>query len=145
MVMVKIDSNYVLVQPMKNKLDKEMIGAYQALMTRLQEVGVVTKKYVLDNEYSENLKKMFWDTCKLKVVSPGCHQCNIAEVAIKAFKPHFLRCQIFLSVISTCLGRFADSLQALAFLKMKIIAPPSASSLDVRSWRSPPKLVVSCS
>ena len=36
MVMIKIGSNYVLVQPMKNKLDKEIVGLYQALMKRLQ-------------------------------------------------------------------------------------------------------------
>ena len=34
MVMVKIDSNYVLLQPMKNKSNKEVVDAYEALMKR---------------------------------------------------------------------------------------------------------------
>ena len=32
MVMVEIDSNYILVEPMKNKTDDEMIATYQKLL-----------------------------------------------------------------------------------------------------------------
>ena len=53
MVMVEIDSNYVLVQPMKNRTDDKMIKAYQTLLKRLKRAGVETKKHVLDNECSE--------------------------------------------------------------------------------------------
>ena len=35
-------------------------------------------------------------------------------------------------------GYFGGLLEAPAFLKMKIVVPPSASSCDVRSWRSRP-------
>ena len=48
--MVEIDSNYVLVQPMKNRTDDEMIKAYQTLLKRLKQAGVETKKHVLNNE-----------------------------------------------------------------------------------------------
>ena len=37
MVMVKIDSNAILVEPMKIRKDEEMIRAYDALLARLQQ------------------------------------------------------------------------------------------------------------
>ena len=88
--MVEIDSNYTLVEPMKNRTDKVMTAAYLALMKRLQRAGVITTKHVLDNECSYKLKELIRDTCKLELVPPGCHRRNIAEVAIKGFKQHFL-------------------------------------------------------
>ena len=90
MVMIKIDSNYVLVQSMKNKSNKEMVDAYKALMKRLQRAGIYSKKHVLVNECSKNLKELICDTYRLEFVPPGCHQRNIAEVVIKAFKQYFL-------------------------------------------------------
>ena len=44
MVMVKIDSNYTFVQPMKNRTDGEMIQAYQTLPKRVKRAGFETKK-----------------------------------------------------------------------------------------------------
>ena len=90
MVTVEIDSNYTLVEPMKNRTDTVMIDTYRALLKRLKRAGVTTTKHVLDNECSTRLKKLIQDTYKLELVSPGCHRRNIAEVAIKAFKQHFL-------------------------------------------------------
>ena len=40
MVMVEIDSNCTLVEPMKNRTDEVMTGAYKALLKRLQRAGV---------------------------------------------------------------------------------------------------------
>ena len=56
MVMVEIDSNAILVEPMENYKDVEMIRAYDALLNQLKEVGIVPKKHVLDNKVSENMK-----------------------------------------------------------------------------------------
>ena len=90
MVMVHNDSNYTLVQPMKNRSDGEMIRAYKILLKRVQRAGLETKRHVLDNECSQALKELIRDTCKLELVPPGCHRRNVAEVSIKAFKQHFL-------------------------------------------------------
>jgi len=92
MVMVEIDSNAILVEPMKSRKDAEMIRAYDALLLRLKLAGIVPKKHVLDNEVSENMKTHIRDTCKLnmELVPPGCHRRNAAEVAIRNFKAHFL-------------------------------------------------------
>ena len=90
MVMVEIDSNAILVEPMKSRKDAEMIRAYNSLMLRLKRAGIVPKKHVLDNEVSENMKEHIRDICQLELVPPGCHRRNAAEVAIRNFKSHFL-------------------------------------------------------
>ena len=92
MVMVEIDSNAILIEPMKSRKDDEMIRAYNALLLRLKRAGIVPKKHVLDNEVSENMKNHIRDTCKLnmELVPPGCHRRNAAKVAIRNFKAHFL-------------------------------------------------------
>ncbi len=97
MVMVEINSNAILVEPMKSRKDEEMICAYNALLLRLKRAGIVPKKHVLDNKVSENMKNHIHDTCKfnMELVPPGCHQRNAAEVAIHNFKAHFLSATIF--------------------------------------------------
>jgi len=94
MVMVEIDSNAILIEHMKSRKDEEMIRAYNALLLRLKQAGIVSKKHVLDNEVSENMKNHIRDTCKINMElvppAPGCHRRNAAEVAIHNFKAHFL-------------------------------------------------------
>ncbi len=46
MVLVEIDSNTILVEPMKSCKDKEMIQAYNALLLRLKKAGIIPKKHV---------------------------------------------------------------------------------------------------
>ena len=92
MVMVEIDSNAILVEPMKSRKDAEMIRAYSVLMSRLKRAGIIPKKHILDNEISENMKNIIRDDCNMEIelVPPGCHRRNAAEVAIRNFKAHFL-------------------------------------------------------
>eukprot|EP00804_Cyclotella_cryptica_P013348 CCRYP_005123-RA/>CCRYP_005123-RA protein AED:0.24 eAED:0.24 QI:0/0/0/1/1/1/2/0/905 len=92
MVLVEIDSNAILVEPMKSRKDEEMIRAYDALVGRLQRAGIQPKKHVLDNEISTAMKTHIDNKYKflLELVPPGCHRRNAAEVAIRNFKAHFL-------------------------------------------------------
>ena len=92
MVMVEIDSNAILVEPMKSRKDEEMIRAYDVLLARLRLAGSTPHKHVLDNEVSVNMKNHIQVTCKLdmELVPPECHRRNAAEVAIRNFKTHFL-------------------------------------------------------
>ncbi|KAL7478365.1 hypothetical protein ACHAW6_004131 [Cyclotella cf. meneghiniana] len=50
MVMVDIDSNTILVEPMKSRSDKEMIIAYGVPVNRLQQANIHPKKHILDNK-----------------------------------------------------------------------------------------------
>eukprot|EP00984_Skeletonema_dohrnii_P011431 scaffold4568_cov78-Skeletonema_dohrnii-CCMP3373.AAC.1 len=92
MVMVHIDSNAILLEPMKSKKDAEMQRAYNALLLRLKRAGIVPKKHIMDNEVSDAMKNMIRDDHRLilELVPPGCHRRNAAEVAIRNFKQHFL-------------------------------------------------------
>ncbi|KAL7488941.1 hypothetical protein ACHAW6_014541, partial [Cyclotella cf. meneghiniana] len=92
MVLVEIDSNAILVEPMKSRKDEEMIRAYDALVGRLQRSGIQPKKHVLDNEISITMKAHIDNKYKflLELAPPGCHRRNAAEVAIRNFKAHFL-------------------------------------------------------
>jgi hypothetical protein len=92
MVMVEIHSNAILVEPMKNRKDAEMIRAYNTLLLQPKRAGITPKKHVLDNKASDNMKNHIHDMCKLdlELVPSGCHRRNAAEVAIRNFKAHFL-------------------------------------------------------
>ncbi len=106
MVIVEIDSNTILVEPMKNCKDAKMIQAFNALLLQLKQAGIVPKKHVLDNEVSENMKNHICDTYKLdmELVPPGCHRRNAAKVAICNFKAHFL------SVLARVANDFSSNL-----------------------------------
>ena len=84
MVMVEVDSNIILVEPMKSRHDDKMKRAYRHLMLRLNRAGIKPKKHVMDNEVSNSMKNMIKDEYKmeLELVPPGCHRRNTAEVAI---------------------------------------------------------------
>ena len=92
MVMVKIDSNAILVESIKICKDAEMIRAYEALLNQLKRVGIVPKKHALDNKVSENTKNHIGNMHRfnMELVPPGCHRRNAAEMAIHIFKAHFL-------------------------------------------------------
>ena len=44
MVMVEIDSNAILVEPIKNRKDEELMQAYIAMMLRLRQAGMIPRK-----------------------------------------------------------------------------------------------------
>ncbi|EJK53767.1 hypothetical protein THAOC_26721 [Thalassiosira oceanica] len=90
MLMVEIDSNAVLVEPLSSRKDAELTRAYKVLLNRVKAAGVRPRKHVLDNEVSEAMKAVIRDECKLELVPPYCHRRNIAEVQIKNFKGHFI-------------------------------------------------------
>jgi hypothetical protein len=116
MVMVEINSNAILIEPMKNCKDAKMIRAYNALLLRLKRARIIPKKHVLDNKVSKNTKNHIPDTCKLdmELVSPGCHRCNAAKVAICNFKAHFL------SILASVANNFPPNLWDLLLAQTEI-------------------------
>jgi hypothetical protein len=80
MVMVEIDSSYIDAEPMKNRNEKELIRAYQALLERIKITGVCNpRKHILDNEASKEFKKVIKKQSKIQLVPPDTHRRNIAE------------------------------------------------------------------
>ena len=56
MVLAEMDSNVILVEPMRNRTAGEMVCAYQKLIERLHDSGIEPKHQVLDNKISEEHK-----------------------------------------------------------------------------------------
>jgi hypothetical protein len=104
-VMVEIDSNSILVEPLKCCKDAELICGYNALLLRLRRAGIVPQKCVINNEISKTMNNHICNKCKLtlELVPPGCHCRNAAEVAIRNFKSHFL------SILAGVAGDFPPS------------------------------------
>jgi hypothetical protein len=91
MVLIKINSNAILVEAMKNRTTGEMIQAYQVLMDCLCSVGVTPKMHILDNECSAEFKERIkLNNMQYQLVPPHDHRRNIAEKAIQVFKAHFI-------------------------------------------------------
>ena len=67
MVMVKIDNNAILVDPIKSCKDADITRAYQTMMLRLRRAGIIPKKHILDNKVSEALKKIIQDEYNMQM------------------------------------------------------------------------------
>ena len=92
MEMVKIDSNAILVEPIKSCKDAELTRAYRRMILIPQRAEIITKKHILENEVSEPRKTIIQDKYKMQteLVPPGTHRRNREELAIRNFKEHFL-------------------------------------------------------
>ena len=92
MLMVEIDSNTILVEPINSCNGAKLTQAYRALMLRLKRAGIIPKKHALDNKVSNAMKTVIQDEYKIEMelVPPVCHRGNATEVAIINFKAHFL-------------------------------------------------------
>ena len=91
-VMVEIDSNATLMEPIKNRTDAELTRAYCTMILRLKHDIIIPQKHILDNDVSNAMETIirYEYKMKLELVPPGCNCCNAAEVAIRNFKAHFL-------------------------------------------------------
>ena len=91
MVMCEIDGNAILTATMKNRTEGEMIKAYLSLIQRLKNAGIKPKHQILDNEASEEYKRIIKENgMTYQLVPPDMHRRNMAEKAIQTFKDHFV-------------------------------------------------------
>ncbi len=91
MVLTKVDSNAILVEPMKNRTAGEMIRAYQVLIDQINSAGIFPKLHILDNECSAEMKATIkLNNMTFQLVPPHDHCCNLAKKAIQTFKDHFV-------------------------------------------------------
>ncbi len=57
MVLAEVDSDAILVEPMKNRTAGKMVPAYQVLIDHLNSAGLFPKLHILDNECSADMKE----------------------------------------------------------------------------------------
>jgi hypothetical protein len=85
-----IDANYFSCEPMTNKMEVEMIAAYQRIVNRMQTASLGLKHHRLDNKASTAFKECIRkNTMTHKLVPPGNHRHNLAERAIQTLH-HFI-------------------------------------------------------
>ena len=79
--MIEIDSNAILIDPIKSLKDEELTQAYRTMMLRLQRAGINPKKQILHNKVSESLKTITQYEYKIQIelVPTGTHHRNAAE------------------------------------------------------------------
>ena len=91
MVLVELDGNAIMVEPMKKRNSGEMVRAYNVLVSRLKARGLAPKMHILDNECSKEFAAAIEDNgMDYQLVPPHDHRRNIAEKAIQVFKDHFV-------------------------------------------------------
>lgn len=85
------DSNAILVHPLKSRQAAEIRNAWEVLYAKLTQHGHTIKNFILDNEFSNELKRAFnKHNINHQFVPPHMHRANAAERAIRTFKSHFL-------------------------------------------------------
>jgi hypothetical protein len=91
LILYDYDSNYIHVEPMRNRTKAQHLAAYQRALTLLNSRGLRPKLQKLDNEASGLLQQCMEDAeIDYQLVPPGLHRCNAAERAIHTFKNHFI-------------------------------------------------------
>ncbi len=91
MVLVHLESNRILQEPMRNCTAGKIIWAYQRLIDQLKSAVITPKHHILDNECSEKFKATIKaNNMTYQLVPPHDHQRNLAEKAIQTFKAHFI-------------------------------------------------------
>jgi hypothetical protein len=91
MVLYDYDSNSILVEPLRNCTDAQMITAYDRLVEWLTWAGLKLRLQRLDNDASKALKKQIAQhEIKHQMVPLHVHHANAAERAIRTFKNHFI-------------------------------------------------------
>jgi hypothetical protein len=85
------DSNTILMEPIKNRTDGEMIRAYTSLHKKLINTGLKPELQVMDNECYKAFRHYLTDeNIYLQLVPPHLHRQNTAKRAIQTFKNHFV-------------------------------------------------------
>ncbi len=121
-VMYDHDSNAILVARLKNHTATSIVEAWKQLFNKMTKHGHETKMFILDNEFSGQLKTTLSSHhLKYQLVPPHVHCQNAAERAIKTFKTHFL------SVLATADSNFPitewDRLLPQAEMTLNLLHP----------------------
>ena len=91
MVLLKVDSYFILAEPLKNRTSGKLTRAYKTIMDRLHNCGIKITLHILDNECPSEFKDAIHSYgAKYQLVPPNDHRRNIAEKVIQVFKDHFV-------------------------------------------------------
>jgi hypothetical protein len=91
LVVYDYNSNFIHVEPMKNRTGPEILAAYRRAFDLFSSRGLRPQLQRLDNEASAALQQFMTDSkVDFQLVPPHLHRRNAAERAIHTFKNHFI-------------------------------------------------------
>ena len=91
MILYDYDSNFILSNLIKTRQAEELTASWKTLFLKLQINGHAPELHILDNEYSEELRKAFnIYQVTFQLDPPHVHHRNAADRAIQKWKNHFL-------------------------------------------------------
>ena len=91
MIICEINSNMILVQPMKNQSSHEMSNTCKKLMNQHKVGNTYPSKHILDNEVLDDFLQHIKQVGIMhEKVPQHMFQFNSAEKAIQKFKNHFI-------------------------------------------------------
>ena len=104
MVLFQTIGNNILVEPMRNRTSGQMVRAYQVLIDRMKEKGLVPTMHILDNECSAEFKNAIIENkMKYQLVPPNANRedCDKKILNANVFQSCIVcttckHCQIFL-------------------------------------------------
>ena len=89
MVAYHCDGNTSIIKAIKNRQAHSIVKAWETINKTLKIAGVQPQMYILDNEYSSDLKIAFRkENINFQLVHPAIHRTNAIERAIQTYKNH---------------------------------------------------------
>ena len=100
-IMYDYDGNAILTEALKSRQAHEITNTWERMYEIITKHGHPIKHYILDNEFSHELKKaLLKRNIEFQLAPPNTHKRNAAERSIRTFKSHFylpLRLAILIS------------------------------------------------
>ena len=91
-ILHEINGNSTWIEPMKNKIEGEMILACRRALEGMNTQGIVPTHQLLDNEISTTyIMEIKQTSMTFQLVPPDDHRRNLAEKVIQTWRYHFIR------------------------------------------------------
>ena len=91
MIFYDYDTNTIFVRPLKTRHSSESTSNIIKIVNNLTRRGFKPKYWILDNEWSKDMKTTFNKLeFSFQLVPEGIHRCNTDERQIQSFKAHFI-------------------------------------------------------
>ena len=91
MIIHNIDSNSTWVEPIKDRIEGEMMIGRTHALKFMKVCGIIPKHQVLDNEESKFYKDAIRESVTTyQIIPPDDHRRNISQRAIQAHKYNFI-------------------------------------------------------
>ena len=90
MVAYHYDTNVIRIKPLKTRQAETIVDAWTRINDTFAALGTQPNIYILDDEFSEDLKAVFGKNgISFQRVLPTCHCANSAERVIQTTKSRF--------------------------------------------------------